>query len=227
MKLCKITLSIAVSIFAVSSALAWVGPASADAKVGSVKGKFTSLERLKTKGDTSERDVVVYLREKTPTPHAPPTEPVIVKQEQLTFKPHVLPVMAGTHLRFENVDTVVHNVFSSDSCCKVNLDMPASSNGDVVFTEVGVAAIICRLHPDMSMFVVTLDNPYFKSIELTKQGGKDADGAQYTGDFEIPNVPPGDYVLTYWNKKLKPLEFPVKIEEGKATTFDVLVPAVK
>lgn len=202
--------------------------AYAEPAPGSVKGTFTSLERLKTKGDTSERDVVLYLREKTPTPHRPPAEAVVVRQERLTFKPHVLPVMAGTRIRYENVDAVVHNVFASESCCKVNLDMPATSNGEVSFQEVGVASIICRLHPDMSMFVVVLDNPYFTGIELTKQGGKEGDGpAQYSGGFEIRDVPPGEYVLTFWNKKLKPMEFPVRVEEGKSTAVDVLVPAAK
>jgi plastocyanin len=228
MKKLNVALWATLASFGVLGASVMARTSAAEGKSGSVKGTFTALERLKTKGDTSERDVVVYLKEKTPTPHQAPTQPVVVRQENLTFKPHVLPVMAGTHLRFENVDSVVHNVFSSDSCCKVNLDMPAASNGDVVFTEVGVASIICRLHPDMSMFVVTLDNPYFRSIELAKSGGKDAEGpAQYTGAFEIADVPPGDYVLTYWNKRLKPLEFPLKIEEGKATTLDVLVPAAK
>jgi plastocyanin len=193
---------------------------------GSVQGKFVSLERLKTKGDTSERDVVVYLREKTPTTHPAPTAPVVIKQERLIFKPHVLAVSAGTPISFENIDAVMHNVFSSDACCKVDLDMPASEKKNMVLAEPGVASIICRLHPDMSMYVVVLDNPFFQTIELQKQGGKDSDtGTQYTAEFQLPNVPPGEYVLTYWNKKLKPQEFPITVEAGKATTVDVTVAA--
>lgn len=215
-------MSTRVSVPALGSALR-ASPAAAD--TGGVKGKFVSLERVKTKGDTSERDVVVYLKEKTPGAHKPPAEPVVIKQERLIFKPHVLAVVAGTPLRFENVDAVVHNVFSADACCKVNLDMPATGKETLVLSETGVASIICRLHPDMAMFIVVLANPFFRTIELTKQGGKDSDaGAQYTGEFEISGVPPGEYVLTYWNKKLKAQEFPVTITAGSTATLDVTVP---
>lgn len=217
-------LALALPLAAVPSPRALTSPAPDE--VGSVRGTFVSLERVKTKGDTSERDVVVYLKEKTPRAHTPPSEPVVVRQERLIFKPHVLALQAGTPLRFENIDAVVHNVFSSDACCKVNLDMPAAGKELVKLEEPGVASIICRLHPDMSMYVVVLPNPWFRAIELSKEGGKDSDaGASYRGAFEITGVPPGEYVLTYWNKRLAPQEIPVLVEAGKATVADVNVAA--
>src|SRR5690606_11086411 len=90
--------------------------AKAEAATGAVRGTFTSLQRLLTRGATSQRDVVVYLRSAAPAEHAPPREPVVVVQEKLAFQPHVLPVVRGTTVRFENRDDVDHNVYSAEGC---------------------------------------------------------------------------------------------------------------
>ena len=189
-----------------------------------VKGTFVSEQRLRTKGDTSEREVVVYLREKVPGKHAAPATPVQVKQERLMFKPHVLAVLVGSQVEFDNADSVVHNVFSGDPCCAVDLDMPAASKKAIRLEKPGVAAVICRLHPDMSMFLVTLENPYFTTVALEKQAA--ADGvATYRADYEIRGVPPGDYVLTFWNKKLEPVEHELHVPADADARLDVLVAA--
>jgi plastocyanin len=211
---------------ALALVLAALGAAGAGASgpAGSkVRGKFTSFERLKTKGDTSERDVVVYLEEKEPRPHAAPAEPAVVRQERLVFKPHVLAVMAGTTVRFENLDSVVHNVYSADACCSVDLEMPAAGREEAVVKAPGVAAIVCRLHPDMSMFVVALANPFFDAVELVKSAGEGDERPQYSAGFEIDGVPPGEYVLTFWNKRLEPRRIPITVEGGKDTVCDVTI----
>lgn len=188
---------------------------------GGVKGSFRSLERLKTKGDTSQRDLVIYLEEKVKTDHAAPSDPVKVKQERLVFKPHVLPVVKGTKVEFTNGDDVVHNVFAQDDCCKVDVDMPAGKVESQTFETLGVASIVCRLHPDMSMYVVVLENPYFTAVEIAKSDQEGDGGATYGTTYEIANVPPGDYSLTFWNKKLAPKKFDITIQAGETTTFDI------
>lgn len=188
---------------------------------GGVKGTFKSLERLKTKGDTSQRDVVVYLEPKVAQQHVAPTAPIVVHQEKLVFKPHVLAVLKGSKVQFENGDDVVHNVFSTDDCCKVDVDVAAGKNEARTFDKAGVASIVCRLHPDMSMYVVVLDNPYFTTIEIVKAGSGDDAGSTYSAPYAITGVPPGDYTLTFWNKKLAARKIDVTIKAGEDVALDI------
>ncbi len=189
---------------------------------GSIKGVFTSFERLKTKGATSQKDVVVYLKAKTQVVHAPPKQAAVVVQEKLNFSPHVLPILKGTKVEYSNIDAVAHNVFSADSCCAVDSDMDAGKKTEVTYSEAGITSVVCRLHPDMSLWVLVLDNPWFKHIELEKV--KDDDGSRYSSEYAIADVPPGTYELTFWNKKLKPISYEVTIAAGAATEFNVEIP---
>ena len=188
---------------------------------GSVTGIFLSRERLKTRGDTSQRNVVIYLTQEKEGEYAPPQEPVIVGQKKLKFIPHVVPILRGTTVRFENLDDVTHNTFASDTCCSMDVDMDAGKNASYVFNKSGVASLVCRLHPDMSMWVVVLDNPYFTGVEVKKE--KVDDENVYRAKFTIEGVPPGTYTLTFWNKKLAPQETSISVASGIATEVDILI----
>ena len=189
---------------------------------GSIQGTFASFERVKTRGATSERDVVVYLVSDSRTEHAPPATPPVVSQEKLEFSPHVLPVLAGSTVVFRNLDGVTHNVFSAEDCCSMDIDMESGGPETTrKFTEPCVVSAVCRLHPDMSLWIVVLDNPWFTHVELEKV--EQGDDKVYTSAFEIAGVPPGTYTLTFWNKALKPQEYEVTVEPGKATSFDVTI----
>jgi len=176
-------------------------PVAEAGAIGAIKGSFTSFKRVKTKGETSQRDVVVYLQAAKETEHKAPTKPVVIKQERLNFFPHVAAILKGTPVHL------------------VNEDMGAGSNVDVNFTEPGVASVICRLHPDMSLWILVLENPWFQALQLEKIKGDS--GSRYTADFEITDVPPGDYTLTFWNKKLAPETYPITIEAGKTLDFNI------
>ena len=185
---------------------------------GSIEGSVVSTKKVKTKGATSQRDLVIYL-EKVDGDFAPPAAPAKVDQEKLNFLPHVLPILKGTTVEFGNKDSVTHNVLADDECCKMDQDMEAGESGNHKFDKLGVAAIVCRLHPEMSMFVVVLSNPYFAHIELKREK---KDGKKiYTGTYSIKDVPPGTYKLTTWNKKLKPVTQEVTVKSGEATKCDI------
>jgi len=170
-------------------------------KTGSVAGVVRSLARLKTRGETSERDLVVHLAPQSGTQvPAAPSEALVVKQVKLQFDPHVLPVQAGTKVAFTNDDSVTHNVFSQEECCKVDRDMAANERAEVAFPKAGVVPIVCRLHPDMSLWVIVLDHPWFTRTEFAKVEGEGEKA--YEARFRIDGVPPGTYTLTTWNKKL-------------------------
>jgi len=58
---------------------------------------------VKVTGVTSSADVVVFIQQ-APGRFQPPTEPVDMDQRKKDFVPHVLPIVAGTGVRFLNSD---------------------------------------------------------------------------------------------------------------------------
>jgi len=104
---------------------------------------------------------------------------------------------------------VQHNVFSSPDCCQP-FNVGTYDVGVVKTVEFNGACevpLLCSIHPEMSAFVVVLDNPYFSVT------GKD-------GTFTIENVPPGTYKLNTWHESLKTVSQEVTVEAGKTTNMD-------
>lgn len=191
-------------------------------ETGSIKGTFASTERLKTRGATSQKDVVIFLQSADPKPHEAPKEPIVVKQEKLQFMTHVLPVLKGSRVLFENLDGVLHNVYCVETCCPMDEDIAAGASKAVQFDEVGVASIVCRVHPEMTLWVAVFDEPWFTSVQLEKSKAEGQDRL-YSSEYELEHVPPGTYTLSFWNKKLTPQKYVVSVEAGKETVLDILI----
>ena len=168
---------------------------------GTIKGKVT------VRGARDARDVVVYI-DKVDSVFKAPKEHAEMDQKNLTFIPHVLPVLVGTTVDYKNDDDVLHNVFSPDKCAdKFNLGTwPKGQIRSYTYKKVDCRAVIlCNVHPEMEAWVVVLQNPYFFKT--------DKDGV-----FTIENVPAGKYSLKVWHQKLKgkPQEIDVP-EKGDIT----------
>ena len=58
-----------------------------------------------------------------------------------------------------------------------------------IFKKQGVYTQLCNVHPEMQGFIVVLDTPYFV---LTDEDG----------NFELKDVPPGNYTIKAWHEKL-------------------------
>jgi plastocyanin len=139
----------------------------------------------------------------------PPKENPHMSQKGLVFQPHILPVLKGTSVDFTNDDTVSHNVFSpSGSATTFNLGLygPGVKKAQT-FNHLGEVPLLCIIHPDMSAFVIVLQNPYFA---MTRKDGS----------FEIAHVPPGTYQLKLWDEKLKTVSQPVTVKPGKTETIE-------
>ena len=183
-----------------------------------VSGKITTT-KVGTKGATSDRDVVVYLVPKTPAKLTPPAKPVTVLQKQLNYEPHVLAIVTGTKVSFRNEDRIKHNIWCKDAGAEIDTDAAACETVDKVYDKAGVKNITCRLHPDMSMYIVVLDTPYFATCAIDKE---EVNGEKvYTTSYKIADVPPGEYTLKTWNKKLGAIEQAVTVEAGKPLTLDL------
>lgn len=153
------------------------------------------------------KDVLVYL-ENVEGKFEPPQENPVVDQKDLTFIPHVLPVLVGTTVLFTNNDKVKHNVFSPSKCCKFNLGTyDAGVVREVTFDTPGVTNVLCNVHTEMSAFIIVLQNPYFA---ITDPDGK----------FSIKSIPPGTYKIKTWHEKLREKEQDVTVVEGEIVTID-------
>ncbi|MHC4270155.1 MAG: carboxypeptidase regulatory-like domain-containing protein [Planctomycetota bacterium] len=154
-------------------------------------------------------NVVVSIEKVGDNIYPAPEEHGIIDQFNLTFVPHVLAEQKGTKIDFLNSDSVQHNVFSPPDCCQPfnigTYDVGVVKTEE--FNEACVIPILCNIHPEMSAFVVVLDNPYFSVT--------DKDGA-----FTIENVPPGTYKLNTWHESLKAVSQEVIVEAGKTVVVD-------
>ena len=119
-------------------------------------------------------------------------------QKSLVFVPHVLAIRKGTTVTFLNSDAEQHNVYFLDDRTGETLDIGTWGPGvsvDHTFEKPGMVITLCKLHLEMASYVVVVDGPWFASVELDPSG---------TGaEFKIENVPPGEYELSAWHKKLK------------------------
>ncbi len=131
--------------------------------------------------------VVVYL-EGGPSGRAD-GEVVLFDQKDKVFSPHVLPILQGATVRLLNSDPFLHNVHAYQAKKKTffNLALPFQGMAiDQVFAEPGVYTILCDAHPEMSAFIVVLENALFAT-------------PNEDGSYEIDGVPPGSYTLVRYD----------------------------
>lgn len=171
---------------------------------GDLHGKVTC------KGVRDNANAVIYLAAVPGKTFAPPAAHATIDQKNLVFTPHVLPVLIGTTVDFQNSDAVLHNVFSPDACCdKFNLGTwPQGQKKSFTFKKECTATLLCKVHPEMEGFVVAVPTPYFA---VTK-----ADGS-----YHIPNVPDGAYTLKVWHPKLKAAQKNVAVVGATQADFEI------
>lgn len=181
------------------------------ARTGTAAANGT-IEGIVQTGAAPTGDAVVYIQ------HAEgafaPKLPAQMDQRSMTFKPHVLPVLVGTTVKFLNSDPTQHNVFSPDFE-KYNLGTwPQGQTKDQVFAKCAKPPCayvqLCRIHPEMEAFVVVLQNPYFAVT------GSD-------GRYRIDNVPAGAYSLGVWAPKGKASAKPATVDAGKPAQIDFVL----
>jgi plastocyanin len=190
---------------AASRGVAQDNPAKA---TGSIKGQITAS------GVRDVDSVVVYV-EKAPGDFPPPKDPAAMDQQKLSFIPHVLAILKGTKVKFENSDPVLHNVFwnkSEDGSYEArNLGtFGKGANAEFAFDKEGAVVLLCNVHPEMEGHIVVLQNPYFAV-------------ASKDGAYEIKGVPAGQYSVKAWYpnpKKLKVKTAPATVTAGQATQLD-------
>lgn len=170
---------------------------------GEIKGT------VKTQGLRSAGNIAVYV-EAIPGKEFPaPAKHEVMDQKHLQFVPHVLVVQKGTTVDFLNSDPVGHNVFwpSVNRNRKLAHNMgtwPQGVKKSFTFNALGVAPLLCNVHPEMSGYIIVVPTPYFA---LTDKSGA----------FEIKGIPAGHYTLKTWSEEGKPTTQAVDVTAGTTT----------
>jgi len=165
---------------------------------------------VKATGAKDAGNAVIFIEKVEGKTFSAPSEHAVINQKNMTFMPHVLPVLAGTTVDFQNNDDVLHNVFSPDKCAE-NFNLGTWPKGQIrsfTFKNPGCrASLLCKVHPEMEGYVVVLETPYFAV------SNKD-------GSYSIKNVPAGTYTLNIWHEKLKGASVKVTVTATGSVTQD-------
>ena len=184
-------------------------------EVGSVEGRVT-FENVPQIGEFQVSDAVVYLQgESLITDLAgeqPTTDSPVLDQQDYTFVPRVLPVMAGVEINFHNSDDELHNIHTRSKGRRRNREFNRAqrpnSSLSTVFQRPDSIRVVCDIHSQMIAHILVLPNPFFTKI---------ADD----GTYSIAGVPPGEYELVAWHEFYGRVTSTVEVTAGEATTADV------
>ena len=170
---------------------------------GEIKGKVT------VHGLRSAENIAVYVDAIPGKTFPPPSQHATEDQKKMTFVPHVLVVLQGTTVDFLNSDPVGHNVYwpsvSGNKKLAHNLGTwPQGVKKGFTFSDLGVASLLCNVHPEMSGYVVVVPTPHFAVTNKE-------------GEFEIKDVPAGHYTVKTWSEEGKPVTQSVEVTTGTAT----------
>ena len=173
-----------------------------------IKGKVS------VQGIKSAENIAVYVDVIPDKKFDAPKDHIVIDQRKMAFLPHVVAVQQGTTVEFLNSDPVGHNVYwpSVSGNKKLSHNLGTWPKGDkkpFQFNDLGVASLLCNVHPEMSGYVVVVPTPYFAVTDKE-------------GNFEIKNVPAGKYTLKTWSEDGKPTTQPVDLS-GASATVDLTV----
>lgn len=156
--------------------------------------------------------VVVYLEGPGSATDSSAPAPLQIEQIGRRFSPDLAVIPAGSSVSFPNMDPIFHNIFSLSKA--KSFDLGSYDKGDtrtVLFSRAGIVDVYCHLHPNMAATIVVTPNHWYAQ----------PDGS---GQYRIPDVPPGHYTLVAWHKTAGFFRKPVVIESGHDATADFFIP---
>jgi hypothetical protein len=165
--------------------------------------KTRDLERLVIGSEGGVANTVVFLKDISQGKAMDIPEPRrFLNQKQCRYEPHILLVPENGPIQIKSSDATLHTVHM-DGAATYNLPFPFT-NQTVTRTmqTPGLANVRCNGgHTWMNAEILVVSHPYYSVTDES-------------GNFELTNVPPGQYQLVAWHEGWKLLR-----EEG---AFDVL-----
>lgn len=177
---------------------------------------------VQPQGLRSPENILVYVVKAPPVSVDISQTKYLMDQQQLTFIPHILPVLVGAKVEFPNNDKVAHNVFSLSQAKKFNLGSYKSGEiKTVVFDQPGVIDLRCDVHQEMNAYILVLKNPYFA---VTDKEGRftipDQRSLEKQGIKGVPPLTAGKYLVKTWHEKLNTAKEKVEVPvNGEVTVI--------
>lgn len=137
-------------------------------------------------------NVFVYIKNPPAGEYKLPTKPAILDQKGSIFIPRVQAVRVGQQLMMKNGDPFIHNVRSlSRKNRQFNIAQPQGSlDREKTFDQAeGPITLKCDFHRWMEAHLWVMDHPFYAVTNAE-------------GEFEILDLPPGDYEISAWHEKL-------------------------
>lgn len=146
--------------------------------------------------------IVLYPRTASSAPTAPPV-PTVIQQERMRFVPAVTVVVAGSSVRFTNLDRWDHHVRGTAESRKTaispqgaetnfefriagKLDGKSPSHADVLLDKPGTVLLGCHLHGSMRGHVFVTDSAWTVKTDVD-------------GNAHFDQVPQGATQLRVWH----------------------------
>ena len=140
-------------------------------------------------------------------------EPINIVSENCKFFPDVNIIRQGESFKIDNIDAVMHNsqVYQKErGKILLNIPIPAEevSEGKVTFEKnYKIMQMICGMHEFMQTWGYRVQNPYYFKTD------KD-------GNFNIGDIPPGEYMVNAWHYLMKPQKKKIKIAAGETINLN-------
>jgi plastocyanin len=171
-------------------------------------------EAVLTGYGNSLRNVVVYISSGDTENEPIPSTPVVYDQQGCHYTTHVVAFRVGQEIRISNNDPISHNIHP---LAKVNrewnkIQLPGVPPFSYSFDREEIIPIRCNIHPWMQGYFVVLRTSHFTIT------GDD-------GQFTLPNLPPGHYVVTAWHETYGSQSKDVTIGGGQTESLDFSFPA--
>jgi hypothetical protein len=165
--------------------------------------KTRDLERLVVGPEGGVANTVVFLKEiSSGKPMDIPEPRRFLNQKECRYEPHILLVPANGPLQLKSSDATLHTVHM-DGAATYNLPFPFTNQ---VVTRTmqtpGLVNVRCNGgHSWMNAEILVVSHPYYTVTDVN-------------GNFELSDVPPGEYQLIAWHEGWKLLR--------QEAAFDVL-----
>ena len=169
-----------------------------------------SVQNVVLAPESELRHVVVYVKDAPKT--SAPVMHAEIRQRNENFVPRVGAVTVGSTVDFPNDDPIYHTVFSLSRTKTFDLGrFPKGKSRGERFDKPGVVKVFCQIHSHMSATVLVFDHPWFTVPDEE-------------GTLELPGVPTGTHQITAWHERLGDTTMELKVEPGRSTTIDFVLP---
>ena len=120
-----------------------------------------------------------------------PAQPVSMEQKGCIYAPHVVTLRANQELDIVNNDTTTHNIHPVPANNREwNKAQAPGTRVDATFAREEIAIPLkCNIHPWMRSYIAVFKHPFYAVTDKA-------------GNFELKNLPPGDYTIEAWHEKL-------------------------